>query len=129
MDHDVEGAKYAINLKEYATWSWKVMVWLLNKTTREDFAKDGIVDFWFAPRDEIDALGIKTFGRKHFDTTPKVWDFYITRKDGTTHLFHPSRTNKRFNMKKLTPRPAAPPPEGHEKLRVRLKRLWGERGR
>ena len=48
MNHDEEGAKYAINQTETVPWSWKVMVWRLNRNTRETFAKDGIVDFWFA---------------------------------------------------------------------------------
>ena len=68
------------------------MVWSLGTRTREKYAGRGIIAFWFAPREEIDILRECTFGCGAFSERPKVWDFDITRKDGTTHLFHPNYT-------------------------------------
>ena len=89
MDHDKEGAGYAMNQTEKVPWSWKVMVWMLNKNTRENFAKGGIVDFWFAWKDEVDHLRLGADGIKKHKNKPKVWDFYIKRSDGKTYLLHP----------------------------------------
>ena len=86
------------------------MVWNLNKPTREEYAGGGIIAFWFAPREEIDILRECAFGRGAFSERPKVWDFYITRKDGTTHLFHPNYRGNSIKMDILIRLPDTPPP-------------------
>ena len=74
------------------------MVWKLEKPTRDLFTEGGIIDFWLAPRDDIDKLKLQTFGPGHFSGQPKVWEVYITRADGGTHFFHVRFKSKRVRF-------------------------------
>ena len=58
-----------------------------------------------------------------------VWDFYIQTGDGKTYLFHPTHSCKQVKMKELDKkRPPTPPPKGHEKLQLNLKRQYPLKG-
>ena len=105
------------------------MIARMSDKDKKVFAEHGIIDFWFGCKDEIDHLREKEFREKNYTATPMVWDFYIQTGDGKTYLFHPTWSTKIVNMKELDKeRPSTPPPKGHEKLQLNLKRQYPIKG-
>ena len=123
VHHDRAGATYWLDIFETVPWSWKVMIAIMQHKNKEDFTKDGIVAFWFACKNEVDMQRMSTFGTNYYTARPKVWDFYITRKDGKTWLFHPAHSTSTVRVNEVSDLPSTPPPTGFEKTQDRLKRL------
>ena len=124
MHHAESGPEYWIDEFDQVPWSWKAMIARMSDKTKKPFAENCTVDFWFGWKDEVDHLRLGTFGKNKYATRPKVWDFYIKRKDGKTWLFHPAHSTSTVRMDEVSDLPSTPPPTGFEKTQDRLNRLY-----
>ena len=104
------------------------MISRMSDKDKKEFAENGIVDFWFGCKDEVDHLRLKAF-RQNYTAMPMVWDFYIQTGDGKTYLFHPAHSSKQVRMKLVDEeRPSTPPPERLEKLQKNINRQYPLKG-
>ena len=127
MHHDKVGALYWMDKSETVPWSWKVMIAKMQHNSKKDFTQDGIVAFWFACKNKVDTQRLGTFGNK-YATTPKVWDFYITRRDGKTWSLHPAHTTSTARVIEVSDLPSTPRSLGFEKTQDSLNRLHPFKG-
>jgi hypothetical protein len=105
------GMDYKFKAGETKPWSWRQMLAALNPTAKDFILGSnpalGVVRITCAPvhgsYDHKRWHAARHLGRPYAeDAAVPVWDFFITRTDGTTVRFHTSYTNNKVEMAKVS---------------------------
>ena len=105
------GMNYKFKADERMPWSWRQMLAALNPTAKDFILGSnpalGVVRITCAPilgsYDHKRWHAARHLGRPYADDAAvPVWDFFVTRTDGTTVRFHTSYTNNKVEMAKVS---------------------------
>ena len=105
------GMDYNFKAGETKPWSWRQMLAALNPAAKDLVLGSnpalGVVRITCAPvlgsYDHKRWHAARLLGRPYAeDAAVPVWDFFVTRTDGTTVRFHTSYTNNKVEMKKVS---------------------------
>jgi hypothetical protein len=125
-----QGESYTFVDTEQVEWSWEIMIAALTEdsmsyvVTGPEGRSRGVVSCQFSPRpnsyDDITSRAI----RKEDLEVPKmlvIWDFLITRDDGSSVRLHPVYKHRKFKCfpGEGHPEQVEPPPKGFGKSRGR----------